>query len=140
MGSQQNGHVPEFAVATLEAAIRGLECGASDEEVERAFVTVHNALAQLGRRDAAIDPDGALNADQQEMWDLVKPHEYKPSEGQTPAQALNFAADSFKHACWFDGVDPPPDDVIYAEIDLLAENQETAAVVTDDRRRPVQPP
>jgi len=55
---QQNGHVPEFAVAALEAAIRGLECGATDEEVEQAFLTVYNALARLGRRDAAIGPDG----------------------------------------------------------------------------------
>ena len=73
MESQQNGHVPEFAVAALQAAITSLECGATDEEVDQAFVTVYNALARLGRRDAAIDPDGALNADQQEMWDLVEP-------------------------------------------------------------------
>jgi len=115
---QENGHVPAFAVAALEAAISGLECGADEDEVEQAFVTVYNALARLGRRDAAIGPDAALNADQQEMWDLVKPHEYAPSGDQTPAQARNFAGVSFRHVCWFDGVDPPPDDVIYAEIDL----------------------
>jgi len=56
MGGQENGHVPEFAVAALEAAISGLGCGASDEEVEQAFVTVYNALARLGQRDAAIGP------------------------------------------------------------------------------------
>ncbi len=58
MEGQQNGHVPEFAVAALEAAIRGLECGVDEDEAERAFVTVYNALARLGRRDAAIGPDG----------------------------------------------------------------------------------
>lgn len=115
---QQNGHVPEFAVAALEAAISGLECGASDEEAEQAFVTVYNALAQLGWRDCAIDPNAALSADQQEMWDLCRPHEYAPSGGQTPAQARHFAGVSFTHVRWFDGVVPSPDDVIYAEIDL----------------------
>jgi len=64
MEGQQNGHVPEFAVAALEAAILGLECGADEDAQERAFVTVYNALAQLGRRDAAIGADTALNADQ----------------------------------------------------------------------------
>ena len=81
-------------------------------------MTVWNALAQIGRRDVAIAPD-ALNADQQEMWDLTKPHEYAPSGDQTPEQAFHFAAESFKQACWFDGVEPPSDEVIYAEIDRL---------------------
>lgn len=58
MASQQNGHAPEFAVAALEAAIIGLECGAAEEEQEQALVTVWNALARLGRRDVAIGPDG----------------------------------------------------------------------------------
>jgi len=53
------------------------------------------------------------------MWDLAKPHEYAPSGAQTLAQARHFAGVSFKQACWFDGVDPPADDVIYAEIDRL---------------------
>jgi uncharacterized MAPEG superfamily protein len=40
MTSQQNGHVPEFAAAALEAALVGLECGAAEEEADQAFVTV----------------------------------------------------------------------------------------------------
>jgi hypothetical protein len=57
MASQHNGHA-EFAVAALEAAIIGLECGAAEEEAGQAFVTVWNALARLGHRDFAIGPDG----------------------------------------------------------------------------------
>lgn len=56
--ASQNGHVPEVAVAALEAAIIGLECGATEEEQEQAFVTVWNALAQLGQRNVTIGPDG----------------------------------------------------------------------------------
>lgn len=58
MTSQQNGHVPEFAAAALEAALVGLECGAAEEEADQAFVTVWNALARLGQRDVAIGLDG----------------------------------------------------------------------------------
>jgi len=55
--SQQHEQVPEFAIAALEAAIVGLECGASDEEAEQAFVTVWDALARTGQREFAIGED-----------------------------------------------------------------------------------
>ncbi|PZS11732.1 MAG: hypothetical protein DLM64_06050 [Solirubrobacterales bacterium] len=53
-----------------------------------------------------------LDADQREIWDLAHPRVIEPSGDQTLEQARHFAVESFKHACWFDGVDPPADDVI----------------------------
>ena len=34
-----------------------------------------------------------------------------------PEHARNHAISSYKHACWLDGIEPPPDEVIAAELD-----------------------
>ena len=60
-----------------------------------------------------------LTTDQQEIWDLTKPHEYIPSDGQTPEQALHFAVESYLHACNFDGVAPPDEQLVHDEIARL---------------------
>lgn len=49
-------HVGEIIVA-LEAAIRGLECGADEDDHESAFIACWNALHTLGRRGERIEPD-----------------------------------------------------------------------------------
>lgn len=50
-------------VTALEAALTGLECGASEDAQETAFVACWNALATLGRRGERIElvgtPDGS---------------------------------------------------------------------------------
>ncbi len=60
-------------------------------------------------RDSVSD----LTPWQQWEWDLCEPHLVKPS-GE---QARNHAISSYKHACWLDGIEPPPDEVIAAELD-----------------------
>lgn len=44
-------------IVALEAAIRGLECGADDDDQESGFVAAWNALETLGRRPDRIEPD-----------------------------------------------------------------------------------
>jgi len=49
-----------------------------------------------------------LTPEQKQVWDTMRPHEAKPSDGQTLEQASNFAVLSFLHWCVFDGLRPEP--------------------------------
>lgn len=57
-----------------------------------------------------------LSVEQQAVWDLARPHEYTASDGQTPAQALRFAVESYLYACQLDGVPLPDEQLVCKEI------------------------
>ncbi len=81
-----------------------------------------------------MSPAG-FTAEQNEVWEDTGPHFAGPSsDGQTPEQAFNFAVRSFAQVCVFDGVDPPPEDVIRA-----AYQREAASAPGGVSRRPVVP-
>ncbi len=64
----------------------------------------------------------SLTPAQQELWQLTRPHEVEPTGDQSREHTRHFAVESYKQACWFDGVEPPKDDVLYAELDRLRSN------------------
>lgn len=63
-------HVGEIIVA-LEAAIRGLECGADEDAHETAFIACWNALHTLGRRGDRIEPDDYAERDATVRYPMV---------------------------------------------------------------------
>lgn len=58
---------------------------------------------------------------QREMWAIAGVEDRPPTRwaGQTLEQARNFAVLDSQQVCYFDGVEPPPEELIYAEVDRV---------------------
>jgi hypothetical protein len=68
-----------------------------------------------------VSAPARLTPAQRELWnDLDMGRRREPSDGQTLAQQRARAAQDFVHICEFEGVDPPSEELVRAELERIA--------------------
>ena len=61
-----------------------------------------------------------FTAEQRELWEAGRFDEpMAPTPGQTPEQQINLGIATFRYWCALEGVDPPPEDEIRAQLRRL---------------------